>query len=1123
MEAEMVHPIVAQMEPSPEQEPAVVERGRDVAVTAGAGTGKTRTLVARYLSLLAEGLPLRSIVAITFTRKAARAMRNRVREQVRRYPARDDLSGVERERWQSLYAALDAARIGTIHSLCAEMLRAHPAEARVDPRFEVLDEGLVGILQRRAVDEALSWAADDAQAAALFALLGEYGLRSALGSLLGQRGDVEDAVASLPEDLFAHWAAALAARQEQALRALLARPAWGEAVEVLENNAADKPDDKAALERQEALAALGGATGPLADRLASLARLGAINLGGGSQRSWPGGREQLDEVKGALRALRELWRGQAGLLERRLTDLDEKLAAAVPLLRQTLAVAGARYDAFKRERNSLDFDDLEQGALALLRGDAAVRARWQAEVRAILVDEFQDTNGRQRDLVALLNGNQGRLFIVGDAKQSIYRFRGADVTVFRTERERIERQGGAAFSLATSYRAHRALVEALNDLLRPVLGEAEDAARPWAEPFAPLGHHRADAGPGFAAPHVELHLAAGTKADGALHRAANALAARLVELVTAGTQVVEDGQPRPLDYGDVAILCRASRSFGPYEDALERAGVPFLTVAGRGFYGRPEIRDLLNGLQALADPRDDLALAGLLRSPAFALSDAALYRVCQARDRQGGAASLWDVLQAGGAGLVGDDGRKAERAARVIAALHRQAGRTIVADLLKEYLDATDYRAALIQAGQARGARNVAKLLADAHASRIAGVGEFLEYLQGLRDAGMREGEARSTAEGAVQVMSVHAAKGLEFPVVAIGDVTHATPGSRGLLVDAELGVLVRLTGEGDAESSVYELGKARDQDQAEAESERLFYVAATRAREKLILSGCVGLRQGGQIGKAGGWLGKIAGPLGLADEDIACDAEGAGVVHLDLQVGETPVHCAIYEPGVVWAHAAPGRVGRSDLSLALPPPLLSPVVPEMKRLDPRASQQERIPPQRVWRVVPAIERPRAPAWVVGSIVHEALAAWRFPDGSFEHWAEARARGYGVADPRVLADAIRQSRRLLERFAGHSLYQEMNRADRRLHEVPYSLEENGRIESGIIDALYLQDGLWTVVEFKTDDVQDDARFRELLEQEDYVAQARRYVNAVERLLGQRPRSVLCMLNHAGGVRLHAVA
>ena len=1148
--------IVAQMHPSPEQRPAILARGCDVAVTAGAGTGKTLTLVARYLSLLAEGLPLRSIVAITFTRKAARQMRNRVREEVRRYLVRSDLLPEERARWQDLYTALDAARIGTIHSLCTEILRAHPAEAGVDPRFEVLDEGQTNILRGRAVDEALAWAADDEQAVALFALLGERGLRGVLEVLLRQRLDAQEALAGLPADLLAHWQQVLAERQQQALDSLLAGPGWAEACAILRGSAATEPDDRMEVQRRAALAAIQGAAGSLADRLAGLTRLDGINLSGGRKGAWPGGEAELGAVKEALRTLRALWQAQSEVLGLSLSQLDRDLAEALPALRVTWALACQRYDGFKRERNALDFDDLEQGALALVREDGAVRARWQRDVRAILVDEFQDTNGRQRDLVALLNGGAGKLFIVGDAKQSIYRFRGADVTVFRAERERIGREG-AAFPLDTSYRAHRDLVQGLNDLLRPVLGEAGDVQRPWVEPFARLLHHREEPGPGFAPPYVELHLTVGSKAEGALERAADALAGRILQLVGGGVQLVEDGQARPLGYGDVAILCRASTSFGPYEDGLERAGVPFLTVAGRGFYGRPEIRDLLNSLQALADPTDDLALAGTLRSPAFALSDAALYGLCLERDRGEGGGSLWAVLQRAGAGLDGEDGQRAARAVRLIADLHGRVGRSPVADVLKALLDATGYRAALVQAGQPRGARNVAKLLADAHASGIVGVGEFLEYVSGLRDSGTREGEARATAEGAVQVMSVHAAKGLEFPVVVIGDATYGGRGGGGVLIASGLGVLLPLKGEDDALPAIYRLGKQRDGDQEAAEADRLLYVAATRAREKLIVSGCVSLKQGCVSGKPGGWLGRVAGPLGLAEQSIDYDEEGTGSLCLELPVGGTAVSCTFYEPGYDWAcpersrRACRARRTETEAGpVVLPPPLLEPVPAGVEPVDARVAEQERIPPQRVWRVVPAAKQPSAPAWVVGSVVHEALAAWRFPgdvpakwssptltlpspwegegealagpgDG-FRRWAEARARGYGITDAQELADAVRESRRLLRGFQAHPLYGEMDGAERRLHEVPYSLEVNGRVESGIIDVLYLREGAWTIVEFKTDRVKDQADLERVLAKEKYEVQARRYVAAVERLLGQRPRSILCMLNYAGGVRLYPV-
>jgi ATP-dependent helicase/nuclease subunit A len=1158
------HPIVAQMMPSAEQEPAIMVRGRDVVVTAGAGSGKTRTLVARYLALLAEGCPLRGAIAITFTEKAAREMRNRVRDQIRRYLETPDLPEAERKRWQELYGGLDAARIGTIHGLCSEILHSHPAEADVDPRFAVLDEGQSSLLQRQAVDGALGWAAEDPDLVPLFGLLGERGLRETLAALLRRRLDAAEAFSQMPGDVLAGWQAVLVARQAQDLTGLTARPDWGDASSVVRSNQASATDDLLEIQRRTAVAALRGAEGrEIPDRLAFLASLGEIKVSGGRIGSWPGGKEQLEEVRAALKTLRGLW-GGAKVLQLTLTPLDAALANAMPGLRACFEFTCDRYAALKREREALDFDDLEAGALALLEGNAEVRTRWSDEAAALLVDEFQDTNDRQRRLVRCLNGRSnvgtlqrwnirtlptagdgGKLFIVGDAKQSIYRFRGADVTVFREERERTARAGGAVLSLDTSYRAHRELLEGLNDLLRPVLGEDTDSSRPWAEPFARLYPHRETAGPGFTAPHIEVHLALGTKGEGGLERAADALAARVASLIEEQEIFVggDEGQRR-LGYGDVALLCRASTSFAAYEDALERAGIPFLTVAGRGFYGRPEIRDLLNALSALADPTDDLALAGLLRSPALALSDAALYHLITAgRGRefqplnvgtlgrwsvQTGVAPphLWDILREFGPSLPGEDGERAAHAADLIAGLHAQAGRAPVADLLKAFLDLTGYRAALIAAGQTRSARNVAKLLADAHASGLVGVGEFLEYVGELRDSGAREGEARATAEGAVQIMSVHAAKGMEFPVVVLGDISYRPPSRSGILFDADLGVLLPQRNDDKTPATVYLLAKQIADDQEAAESDRLLYVAATRAREKLILSGCTTPNKDGGLGASSGWLKRMdeTGSLRVSDCDPGVDEEVTEPHRLDLSVGGAAVVCVVYGPSGATERArreAPSPP--PEPAVQLPPPLLAPVLPEPARADDRTAERERDPGQRVWRVVPPETRLNAPPWVVGTLVHEALAAWRFPgaDGLFDRWVEAQARGYGLTDPHRLADAVAKCRGLLLRLREHPLYEEMAGAERRLHETPYSwITEDGKVESGAIDVLYLRGGAWTIVEFKTDRVTDLDALEELIEREGYLAQVERYRKAVGQLAAGRPQVILCFLDCAAAVHLH---
>lgn len=1019
-----LHPIVQQMAPSHEQLAAIAVRGRDVAVTAGAGAGKTRALVARYLALLAEGLPLRAVVAITFTKKAAREMRNRARREIRRYVESVALAPDERARWQDLYGELDAARISTIHTLCTEILRSHPAEAGLDPRFAVLDEGPAALLRNRAVDEAMGWAANDPAAAALFGMLAEKELRKNLAGLLEKRLDAGAAFAAAGDDPATRWAA---------------------------------------------------------------------------------------------------------VLDAELAPIDVDLARLFPVLRSAFAWADARYAALKREQDALDFDDLEAGALALLSERPDVLERWQAEVTALLVDEFQDTNARQRDLIQLLNGRRGRLFIVGDAKQSIYRFRGADVAVFRAERERIGQAGGACLDMAMSFRAHKGLVHALNGLLEPVLGTHADPNRRWIEPFAPIAHHRERPGAGFEAPFVELHLTIGTKGDGALLRAANALAGKLRAMVEGGTlEVFAEGQQRPLAYSHIAVLCRASGSFPFYEDAFEAAGVPYLTVAGGGFYDRPEVRDLLNALRALADPTDDLALAGLLRSPACALSDPALYCLGAARAQTAPPATLWQALQSRGAGLAGEDAAAAVHAVNLIAWLHAQVGRVSVADLLKAFLDATGYRAALRKAGDTRAARNVAKLLADAQASGLVGVGEFLESVASLKESGAREGEARATAEGAVQIMSIHAAKGLEFPVVVIGDAQYERRWRDHMLVDSELGVLLPPEDSKTSPSAIYDRAKAREIDQEQAESNRLLYVASTRAQERLIISANVPqLNKNGRPGRLAGWLKQVTGPnaLGLAVQAITYDAAGDKEVKLDLSLPNgSAATCFVYEPNYQPPPTAGTETGWADgEDLSVPPPLLAPIVPPAVWVDARTSEVDRDPPQRVWRVVAPGGRHRAPAWVVGAMVHEALAAWRFPDADFERWAEARCRHYGLADAPQTVDAVQETAKLLRRFQTHPLYADMSGADCRLHEVPYGLvAENGHVESGIVDALYRRDGRWTVVEFKTDEIRDEAKLQALLAETDYVVQAERYARAVDRLLGSRPAIILCFLDYAGGVQEHLI-
>ena len=890
--------ILQLIQANPAQAEAIAHHG-DAVVTAGAGTGKTRTLVARYLALLESGVPLRRIVAITFTRKAAREMRNRVRQQIRAWQPRAG----EPERtafWQQCYADLDAAYIGTIHGLCAAILRAHPAEAGVDPGFGELDEGLGGLLKRRAVEGALRWAAGREEMLGLFRALGVDDLTGVLLALLAQRLEAAEAFAALDDQPLSRWEAALCQR----LARFLADPAVQGALDDLqalrdggEIARAEAAGDKlppylyALLAARERLrSALAAGEGEAA--LAALAELrDAMNIQVGAAKNWRA------DPKAAIKALRGRYDAEAAPWAGKGASwaLDRQAAALLPPLRDLFAQAQAEYARLKEERGALDYDDLEGLALGLLEGRPAVAAAWQARVSALLVDEYQDTNQRQRRLVDLLGGGGGTRFVVGDAKQSIYRFRGADVTVFRETQDEIERDGGKHVALTETYRAHAALVEGLNALLAPVLGTA-DAARPHAVPFEPLTSARPSPRDGIRPPYIEALLGLGEDADAGRALAAQALARRLRALRADG-----------VGYGEMAILFRASTTFHYYEDALEAAGIPYVTIAGRGFYGRAEIRDLLGALRALADPTDDLAVAGLLRSPALGLSDAALYRLRWTGETP---MPLWAALREWGPRLEGDDGSRAARALNLLEPLQQLAGRVAVAELLKRFLDATGYPAIARFGGDERAQRNIAKFLQDAHRSGLVSVTEFLEYVDALRGAGAREGEAPVEALGAVQLMSIHQSKGLEFPVVALADLAHGGGGHAGaLLLSPRWGPLLSLA-EDKVAAVMYRLEQLEEADREAAEEARLLYVAATRAADKLILNGhATSQKKGGGLAFRG-WLQLLAPILGL-------DALDWGSV--DLSAGEARLHLPRFPHADLTICAGPASMG--DVPSAEPPP----------------------------------------------------------------------------------------------------------------------------------------------------------------------------------------------------------
>ena len=393
--------------------------------------------------------------------------------------------------------------------------------------------------------------------------------------------------------------------------------------------------------------------------------------------------------------------------------------------------------------------------------------------------------------------------------------------------------------------------------------------------------------------------------------------------------------------------------------------------------------------------------------------------------------------------------------------------------------------------------RNVEKLLADAHRSRLVSLTDFLAYVQTLRDIGLREGEAPAdpSSTGAVQLMTVHKAKGLEFPLTVIACAAYEHRGA-GAKVQIQNGLLLDLK-DGDFHPTAWQLASRLEDDRADAEDRRLLYVAATRAKEKLLISAYVKPKKDGTLSLAG-WLThfgldqvKISGEISTP-EAFPLNVTGASLVLYPVSVADVDSP----QPVSVSQTESPGK---SDL---IAPLTFNPPVADEKT---RARESD--PPQRVWRIVSSAQRPHAPAWLVGRLVHESLRRWKFPSADFETFLRPLALEAGLTDPAEIHAAVQEVRRLLERLRAHPLYTELNAAERH-HEIPYILPA----DRGVIDLLYRAKAGWFIIDFKTDAVRSDEEARAVIRKNEYDKQLARYALAVAVQLNAPAKARLVFLN-----------
>ena len=1006
------------------------DHATSLVLEAGAGTGKTTLLVDRIEAIVRTGAArLEEIAAVTFTENAATTMKLRLRERLERARSDARVPEDERDRVAAALEVLERASVSTIHALCAQVLQERPLECGVLPGFRMADEAQADALFAEAWEEWLGErlvGGDDVLLDALdrgIPLEGEgWGERTSLrglartlvdqrdlGPLAGGAFDAEAARKELVAQGARARELAAAAQEGDTLRARLERLAeHAEASRFLEGEA-------------------------LVHHLLALETVQA-NLG--FRPRWPSA-EALAEgraLAGWTKRTREAWTAAHG------ASLHGRLVRA-------LAGVASLYDRKKAERGVLDFLDLLVKARDALRDDASVREWFRRRFRYLVIDEFQDTDPLQVEIARLLAGDRaGALVVVGDAKQSIYRFRRAEVRLFRELAREAEASGGV-LHLVQNFRSRPAILRFVNRVFADLIQASDEADQPAYEAIAPP--------PGLSEEPsvVALRFPAPPNASGEdlLGAEASGLAAFLAAVARGGETVRDPvtGASRPSRAGDVLVLARRLTRVQALEEALEAVALRFTVEGGKSFFDRQEVHETLAVLRAVDDPSDRIALVAALRSSFFGVSD----RDVVAYSLSGG--PLW-------AGAIDEERPGAATLAPAVALLdelHRMRRHASVPALLERLYDATRILAALT--GSRRGEAQIANLEKVAALAREAGalgaltLRGFANLLEDRIENAREEPDLPSTRPGdpdTVRVLSIHKAKGLESPMVALFDTDdrgYSPITTVPLWAEGRIAIGFR----GGCQPPDWDALVRREEKKGRAESRRLLYVAATRARDLLVVP-----RPPVDAAVGDFWRELVDRLPAASDADVrVVDAETIA-----------PARGGRARAGAVGARERGGgrRSGRAlgGGAEGAPGPRGGAAARARLRHAPRGAKA---PP-------PAAAAAGAAGRDFGSLVHRLLEWVPLEDEEAGRGERVRAMAEALA-PSFGLDAFAAGRAAaqVERALALPVMGRARRAARVWRELSLWFPDGAHLVEGMVDLVFEEDGALVVVDYKSDAIAAD--------------------------------------------------
>jgi ATP-dependent exoDNAse (exonuclease V) beta subunit len=1032
-------------------------------VEAGAGTGKTTVLVQRMVEVLRRGpFGVDDIAVMTFTEAAAAELAARLREGLED-ALRESEDAAHAERLRDALAGLHRARIETIHAFAANLLRERPVEAGLDPQFEVLDDLGARLAFDRSYEAWLAELLDDDRPEISTAL---------------HRGMELKHLREIAEHLHEHRyvlplrpLAAPAGDAVAELTAWLAREA--SEIDALTNRCLDE-EDKAFIAGRAILAfgdtcrAVAAGGDALALERTIIFRAPYASKNGGNQGHWDD-KQDCKDLKALIVEYLQLRDDAQGALR------GEAIAGVIPLAEEFVR----RFERERHEAGTAEFDDLLLWSRDVVAANAEVRGYFHRRFPRILVDEFQDTDPIQAELIMRISSDggaedwrtltpaPGHLFVVGDPKQSIYRFRRADIAVYDDLRRGTLADG--VRRITQNFRSVAGILAWTNGVFDRVLVE-EEGVQPANVALVPIPGVAPDGRPGVIAVHGSG--TPGLKAPGIREEEGRVLARTIKRAVRVERWPVRDPrtrQVRPCEYRDIAILMPSRTESEVYTDPLEDLGIPFRMEGGSYLYDRQEIRDLISCLHAIDDPNDRISLVAALHSMACGCSDEDIFRWTAS----GGRLDLRQPLDEQ-EGAVADG-------LRLLAGLRRERRGLSLSELVGRVIAQTRLvEVALTLPKGEQAAANLLKLTDEARAFAGAGGGglrPFVDWLSKRRDEEFKEEEAglHEETDDVVRIITIHGSKGLEFPIVALAKANNKAPNQVDPIADAEGHSLDLKVG--DFATPGWDGAVEREKAIGEAERARLLYVACTRARDHLIVPIIP------EAGKRTGLLKWLDQDLPEWNEDLAEQLVG-GCLLYDRRLVEDGDEAASGGEDAS-AHAAAAERAEDPTAKQID-------VAEKARAQWQDDRAELLRDasrelgyltassvELLWQRPLTIEVNEADGTVVssgkgpplplGDAVHQVMEVVDLANpGSIEPVVHAVCSEFGLLDRQ---DEVHEL--VAQCLASPSIARAVA-AEQCWREVPFTIPWEDGLAVGRIDLLFVEDGRIVIVDYKTDAVSPDA-------------------------------------------------